>query len=38
MISPISFQGTYKVYNRENEGIQDYFELLNKCQTMKKHY
>lgn len=33
MISPISFQGTYKVYNRENEGIQDYFELLNKCET-----
>lgn len=32
MISPISFHGTYKVYNRENEGIQDYFELMNRCE------
>ena len=33
MISPISFQGTYKVYNREYDGIIDFFELMNRCES-----
>ena len=32
MISPIAFHGTYKVYNRQYEGIGDYFELMRRCE------
>ncbi len=33
MISPISFQGTYKVYSTKGDSVREYFYLTDECES-----